>query len=51
MTAGPMALAASVEGAIAPTASPKALEVKLSRDKMLRYFNKRPGLGWRPHKG
>ncbi len=34
ITAGPMASAASVEGAAAPTASPRALLVKLSSTRM-----------------
>lgn len=36
ITAGPMARAASVEGAIDPTARPSADDVKLSRVKMPR---------------
>lgn len=51
MTAGPMAIAASVEGANAPTVRPSAALAKLSSVRMDWKRRKRAQLGLRPHSG
>mmetsp|Transcript_19242 Transcript_19242/g.58082 ORF Transcript_19242/g.58082 Transcript_19242/m.58082 type:complete len:315 (+) Transcript_19242:593-1537(+) len=51
MIAGPMARAASVEGAIDPTAKPSAEDVKLSRVRMPRNLANLDGLGLSPVRG